>query len=164
MDRLWQDVKYAARSLRRTPGFTTAAIATLALGIGANATIFTLLDAVLFKPLPVSRPSELFTLYENTPDAAPDAVPDTAGGTGQYLKFSHPRFRRLQQTLGEDGSLAARESFPPCSRWTAECGSSPRECRSPAPWRSASGPPFAPSEAGVSTVSTSTGESALTRR
>ena len=59
IDTLWQDLKYAARSLRRTPGFTVAAIVTLALGIGANATIFTLLDAVLFKPLPVSRPGEL---------------------------------------------------------------------------------------------------------
>ena len=53
IDTLIQDVKYAARSLRRTPGFATAAIVTLALGIGANATIFTLLDAVLFK-----RPSD----------------------------------------------------------------------------------------------------------
>ena len=107
MDTLWQDVKYAARSLRRTPGFTIAAIVTLALGMGANSTIFTLLDAVLFKPLPVSRPGELVTLHEDAPDAAPNALPDTAGGTGRYLRFSHPRFTRLQQALGQDGSLAA---------------------------------------------------------
>jgi macrolide transport system ATP-binding/permease protein len=106
MDNLWQDLKYAARSLRRTPGFTVAAIVTLALGIGANATIFTLLDAVLFKPLPVSRPNELFALYENAPDAAPDALPDSAGGTGRYLRFSYPRFLRLQESLGDDGQLA----------------------------------------------------------
>jgi predicted permease len=107
MDALWQDLRYAGRSLRRTPGFTTAAIITLALGIGANTTIFTLLDAVLFKPLPVSRPAELLTLHENAPDAAPNALPDTAGGTGRYLRFSHPRFQLLQQALGENGSLAA---------------------------------------------------------
>jgi predicted permease len=107
LDTLLQDVKYAARSLRRTPGFTTAAVITLALGMGANATIFTLLDAVLFKPLPVSRPDELLTVYENSPDAAPDALPDTAGGTGRYLRFSYPRFRRLQEALGENGSIAA---------------------------------------------------------
>jgi predicted permease len=106
MDRVIQDVKYAARSLRRTPGFTAAAIVTLALGIGANATIFTLLDAVLFKPLPVSRPNELFALYEHAPDAPADALPDTNGGTGRYLRFSYPRFLRLQEALGNDGQLA----------------------------------------------------------
>jgi predicted permease len=107
LDTLFQDVKYAARSLRHSPGFTAAAIATLGLGMGANATIFTLLDAVLFKPLPVSRPDELLTVYENSPDAAPNALPDTAGGTGRYLRFSYPRFQLLQQALGANGSLAA---------------------------------------------------------
>ena len=102
----WQDLTYAVRSLRRTPGFTAAAIVTLALGMGANTTIFTLLDAVLFKPLPVSRPNELFALYENAPDAEPDALPDSAGGTGRYLRFSYPRFLRLQEALGNDGQLA----------------------------------------------------------
>ena len=102
----WQDVTYAVRSLRRTPGFTAAAIVTLALGMGANATIFTLLDAVLFKPLPVSRPDELFALYETAPDAEPDALPDSTGGTGRYLRFSYPRFLRLQEALGNDGQLA----------------------------------------------------------
>jgi len=106
IDTLWQDVKYAVRSLRHTPGFTAAAIVTLALGMGANATIFTLLDAVLFKPLPVSRPDELFALYENAPDAAPDALPDSNGGTGRYLRFSYPRFLRLQGALGNNGQLA----------------------------------------------------------
>src|SRR5690349_20855576 len=107
LDTLLQDVKYATRSLWHTPGFTTAAIATLALGMGANATIFTLLDAVLFKPLPVSRPDELLTMYENDPDARASALPDTAGGTGRYLRFSYPRVQLLQDALGNTGSLAA---------------------------------------------------------
>jgi predicted permease len=107
IDTLWQDIKYATRSLRHTPGFTAAAIVTLALGMGANATIFTLLDAVLFKPLPVSRPDELLTVYENAPDAAPNALPDTAGGTGRYLRFSYRRFQLLQDALGNNGTLAA---------------------------------------------------------
>jgi predicted permease len=107
LDAFFQDVRYAARSLRRTPGFTAAAIVTLGLGMGANATIFTLLDAVLFKPLPVSRPDELSTLYEHSPDAAPDALPDITGGTGRYLRFSYPRFQLLQQALGTEGLLAA---------------------------------------------------------
>jgi predicted permease len=106
-DTLVQDVRYAARSLSHTPGFTAAAVVTLALGMGANATIFTLLDAVLFKPLPVSRPDELLTVYEDSPDAAPNALPDTAGGTGRYLRFSYPRFQLLQEALGNKGTLAA---------------------------------------------------------
>jgi predicted permease len=98
-----QDIRYAARSLRRTPGFTVAAVVTLALGIGANTTIFTLLDAVIFKPLQVPAAHELVTLYEN----APEGVPDSTGGTGRYLRFSFPRFERLEQALESNGSLAA---------------------------------------------------------
>jgi putative ABC transport system permease protein len=107
LDTLFQDAKYAVRSLGHTPMFTAAAVVTLALGMGANATIFTLLDAVLFKPLPVSRPDELLTVYEDSPDAAANALPDTAGGTGRYLRFSYPRFQLLQEALGNKGTLAA---------------------------------------------------------
>ena len=60
LDSLIQDVKYAARSLRRTRGFLAAAIATLALGIGANTTIFSLINAVLFRTLPLHAPEELY--------------------------------------------------------------------------------------------------------
>jgi predicted permease len=83
--------------------FTLVVILTLALGIGANTTIFTLLDAVIFKPLPVPAPTELVTLYEK----GPEGLADIAGGTGQYLRFSYPRFERLEQALGTKGSLAA---------------------------------------------------------
>jgi len=102
-DALRQDLKYAARSLRRTPGFAIAAIVTLALGIGANTAIFTLLDAVMFKPLNVASPQDLITLYERPREGEPDAT----GGTGRYMRFSYPRFERLQAALGNRGSLAA---------------------------------------------------------
>lgn len=59
MRTLWQDIKYGARMLIRSPGFTTVAVLSLGLGIGANTAIFSLLNAVLFKSLPVNNPREL---------------------------------------------------------------------------------------------------------
>src|SRR6202453_1813896 len=59
LERTVQDLKYALRRLLKSPGFTIAAIATLALGIGANTAIFELLDAVLLQSLPVKNPQEL---------------------------------------------------------------------------------------------------------
>ena len=62
MDRLKQDLIVAFRRLRQSPGFTAAAILTLALGIGANTTIFTAVNTLVFRPLPVEKPSELVFL------------------------------------------------------------------------------------------------------
>jgi predicted permease len=59
LERLWQDVRYAVRGLCRAPGYATAAILTLSLGIGANAAVFSVVDAAMFKPLPYERPEEL---------------------------------------------------------------------------------------------------------
>src|SRR5690242_20312217 len=64
LEDLVQDLRYAFRRLAKAPGFTFIAIATLALGIGANTAIFSLLDAVVLKPLPVEKPGELVMLYE----------------------------------------------------------------------------------------------------
>jgi predicted permease len=103
LDQTVEDLWYAGRTLMTNPAFTLIAVCTLALGIGANTTIFTLLDAVLLKPLAVPAASELVTFYENGPEGTADA----AGGTGRYLRFSYPRFERLEQALGSHGSLAA---------------------------------------------------------
>ncbi|MGH9789734.1 MAG: permease prefix domain 1-containing protein, partial [Candidatus Acidiferrales bacterium] len=62
LETLWQDVRYAARSLRRNPGFAAVAVLTLALGIGANSAVFSLLDTVLLKQLPVRDPEQLVLL------------------------------------------------------------------------------------------------------
>jgi predicted permease len=59
---LWRDVRYAARTLRTSPGFSVVAIVTLALGIGANTAIFTIVNAILLRTLPVERPAELISL------------------------------------------------------------------------------------------------------
>jgi predicted permease len=70
-----QDIRFAIRSLRRSPGFTFAAILTLALGIGANTAIYTVIDGVLLHPLPFSEPDRLVALYQRTARSDKNSVP-----------------------------------------------------------------------------------------
>jgi predicted permease len=65
LEQLWQDMRYGSRALRRSPGFTAVAVLTLALGIGANVAIFTVIHGVLLEPLPFPHPEQLVRVYDD---------------------------------------------------------------------------------------------------
>ncbi len=92
-ERLWQDVRYALRTFRNAPAFTAAAVLSLALGIGANTAIFTLLDAVLLRPLPVADAARLVQLTYTGPA-------DRPGDWNPYFDYPHlQRFGAKAKTL-----------------------------------------------------------------
>ncbi|HEY6214318.1 MAG TPA: ABC transporter permease [Vicinamibacterales bacterium] len=103
MDTLWHDVRYALRTIRKNPGFAAVAVLSLALGVGANTTIFTLLNAMLLSPLPVERPSELAAVY--TVDQG------TIGGFGNQGPISYLNLKDYRQR-NEFFADMAGYSFP----------------------------------------------------
>jgi putative ABC transport system permease protein len=74
LDTLWQDLRYGGQTLLKKPGFTAAATLTLALGIGANTSIFSVVDAVLLKPLPYREPDRLVSLSERPPKGGANSI------------------------------------------------------------------------------------------
>jgi predicted permease len=104
LERLWQDLRYAIRQWRRAPVFTAVAILSLALGIGANAAVFSLFNAVLLRPLPVPDPDGLVNLETSGPQ--PGGVMCNMSGPCDIV-VSYPMFRDLQQRQATLTDVAA---------------------------------------------------------
>ena len=98
MDTLFQDLRYALRMLVKSPGFTAIAVATLALGIGANTALFSVINGVLLSPLPFPQPDQLVTLHENKPNFEGGSV-------------SYPNFRDWQKDNQTFSSMALARTY-----------------------------------------------------
>ena len=99
MDNFIQDLRYALRMLRKSPGFTLIAVLTLGLGIGANTTIFSLVDAVLLRPLPVEKPEQLVAVLGTDERNSTAEV--------QFLGISDPNYQDLRDKSDMFTGMAA---------------------------------------------------------
>src|SRR5579859_5971506 len=104
METLFQDVRYGIRMLAKTPAFTAVAVLTLALGIGANTAIFTLVNSLLLKMLPVKSPQELVIVGD------PTAANERANGTPQLEVLSYPLYKELRDRNSVFSGLCAAGS------------------------------------------------------
>ncbi len=102
-----QDLRYALRQLRKSPGFTLTAVITLALGIGANAAIFTLVQGILLRSLPVADPSQLYRIGD-TDDCCVNG--GFVGENGDFDIFSYDLYLHLKHEAPEFQQLAAVEA------------------------------------------------------
>jgi predicted permease len=102
MTTLFSDLMYALRQMRKAPGFTTVAIITLALGIGANAAIFTLVHAILLRPLPVKDPNSLYRLGSHEINCC------VMGGLqDDWDAYSNALYRKIKEQTPEFSDMAA---------------------------------------------------------
>ena len=101
VEQTWRAVRYGLRQLRRTPAFTAAAVFSIALGIGVNATVFTLLDQLVLRLLPVSEPERLVMIWSTGPNL---------GDTREVRASSVPVLREFQRRAVAFDSLFCRTS------------------------------------------------------
>src|SRR5215467_2443965 len=107
LETLVQDMRYGLRTLGKSPGFTTVAVLTLALGIGANTAIFTLVHAVLLKPLPVAYPEQLYNLGDDQNCCS------LGGSQDSFTLFSYPLYKEVRDHTPEFSEIAAFRSHVP---------------------------------------------------
>jgi len=89
LDSFWQDLAYAARTLRRSPGLVVVVVLSLALGIGANSTIFSVMNTIMYRPLPYEQPDRLMVIWE-TEQGRPDSrMPPPIAEVVDWKKQSH---------------------------------------------------------------------------
>ncbi|MBI3665333.1 MAG: ABC transporter permease [Acidobacteria bacterium] len=104
---LWRDLRYGLRMLRRSPVFTVVAVLSLALGIGANTAIFSLLDQVLFRLLPVREPDLLVVFHVEG-----ESAPGWSLSDNSQTVFSYPMYKDLRDRSAVFGGVIARSSAP----------------------------------------------------
>src|SRR6184192_1532820 len=107
IESLVQDVRFAVRTLRKSPTFTAVVVVTLALGIGANTAIFTLIDAVMLRSLPVANPKQLYRLGDNNNCCV---MIGTQNG-GSFVLYSYPLYEALRDHTPEFSELTAFEPW-----------------------------------------------------
>ena len=114
MSQLLQDIHYALRQLRKSPGFTLTALITLALGIGANTAIFTLVHGILLRSLPVVSPAQLYRIGDNDDCCVEGGFPGNASDTGDFSIVSTDLYQYLRNATPEFEQLAAVQA----GEWT----------------------------------------------
>ncbi len=107
MQNLWQDIRFGLRMLLKNPGFTAIAVVTLALGIGANTAIFSLMSQILLRQLPVKSPKELVILRSPGPQSG-----RVSSDGDSAESFSYPMYKALRDNNSVFSGILARYTFP----------------------------------------------------